>query len=347
MDFKNNLIQSNASAEDALQILNNLGEDLVLFVIDGSSKLVGTVTDGDLRRGFLKGLTIHKPVKEFMNSSFYFVSKGEFTFEELIKYRKKGVKLLPVLDEDGAIINVYNFSKLISVLPMDAVIMAGGEGQRLRPLTENTPKPLLKVGSKPIIEHLVDRLIEYGINNIYITINYLGEQIVDYFGDGSSKGVSINYIHEKEKLGTAGSLGLISEFHNKTILLINSDILTNIDFEEYYRNFIESDADLMVACISYKVNIPYAIFEMDERKIVSLREKPTLNFYSNGGIYMMRNSVHDLIPQGKHYNATELIEDLIGIGKNVSSYPVIDYWLDIGKMDDFLKAQEDIKHLKI
>jgi len=346
MDYKNNIIAANAKAEEALLTLNKLGEDLTLFVVDEKGILLGTLTDGDIRRGFLKDLSIHNTVLDFMNPTFKYVKKGKFTLNDIKGFRQKGIKLLPVLDHDGSILSVYNFSRLRSVLPLDAVIMAGGEGQRLRPLTEMTPKPLLKVGNKPIIEHLIDRLIEIGISHIYITLNYLGQQIIDYFGDGSSKGVSIKYIQENEKLGTAGALGLIKEFHNKSILLLNSDILTNIDFEDFYNNYIESGADLMVASIPYKVNIPYAIFETDERKVLSLKEKPVLTYYSNGGIYIMNSLAYSLVPKNQYYNATDLMENLIQKGKTVSTYPVIDYWLDIGRMSDFQKAQEDIKHLK-
>jgi NDP-sugar pyrophosphorylase family protein len=225
--------------------------------------------------------------------------------------------------------------------------MAGGEGQRLRPLTETTPKPLLKVGSKPIIEHGIDRLITFGINNFHISIKYLGEQMVDYFGDGSSKSVNISYVREEQKLGTAGALALVDDFRNDTILMMNSDLLTNIDFEDIYRNFKKSGSDLMVACIPYKVDVPYAILEMENDRVISLKEKPSYTYYSNAGIYIMKREVVDVIPKNEHFNATDLMDTLIAKGNKVGYYPILGYWLDIGKMDDFFKAQEDIKHIRL
>jgi hypothetical protein len=162
--------------------------------------LVGTLTDGDIRRGLLKNLNIKNSVGEFMNTSFKFLKEAEFSLEEVEQYKQQGVRLLPVVDAQIKIKRLVNFTSQSTVLPIDVLIMAGGEGQRLRPLTETTPKPLLKVGTKPIIEHGIDRLITFGVNNFHISIKYLGEQMINFFGDGSSKNVSINYVKEEQKL---------------------------------------------------------------------------------------------------------------------------------------------------
>jgi dTDP-glucose pyrophosphorylase len=347
VELKKHLVHKDDLVEVALFMLNELGQDLTLFVVTDENELVGTLTDGDIRRGLLKNLNIKNSVGEFMNTRFKFLKESEFSLEEVEQYKEQGVRLLPVVDAQTRIKRLINFTNQSTVLPIDVLIMAGGEGQRLRPLTETTPKPLLKVGSKPIIEHGIDRLITFGINNFHISIKYLGEQLVDYFGDGSSKNVNVSYVREEQKLGTAGALALVDGFRNDTILMVNSDLLTNIDFEDIYRNFIKSGSDLMVACIPYKVDIPYAILEMEDDRVISLKEKPSYTYYSNAGIYLMKKEVVDIIPKNEHFNATDLMDSLIENGKKVGYYPILGYWLDIGKMDDFIKAQEDIKHIKL
>jgi dTDP-glucose pyrophosphorylase len=347
VELKKHLVHKDDLVEVALFMLNELGKDLTLFVVADENILLGTLTDGDIRRGLLKNLNIRNSVGEFMNTRFKFLKEAEFSLEEVEQYKEQGVRLLPVVDAQTKIKRLINFTSQSTVLPIDVLIMAGGEGQRLRPLTETTPKPLLKVGSKPIIEHGIDRLITFGINNFHISIKYLGEQLVDYFGDGSSKNVNISYVREEQKLGTAGALALVDGFRNDTILMMNSDLLTNIDFEDIYRNFKKSGSDLMVACIPYKVDIPYAILEMEEDRVISLKEKPSYTYYSNAGIYLMKREVVDLIPKNEHFNATDLMDSLIESEKKVGYYSILGYWLDIGKMDDFIKAQEDIKHIKL
>lgn len=345
-ELNRHLISDTSLVADALQQLNDLGDDLTLFVIDADNRLLGTLTDGDIRRAFLKNITISDKVSQVMNTTFKYLNNKRFSLEDVDQFRKSSVKLLPVLDHDKRIVRVVNFSEQKSMLPLDVVIMAGGEGQRLRPLTEKKPKPLLEVGNKPIIEHGIDRLASYGVNFITISINYLGEQVVEYFGDGSSKKININYVKEENKLGTIGSVSLVDEFHNDHILVMNSDLLTNIDFEEFYREFISKGADMSVACIPYNVNIPYAIIDTDNEHVLGLKEKPTLTYYSNAGIYLIRKEHLSLIPHKGFYNATDLIERLIELQKKVVYYPILGYWLDIGKMDDFNKAQEDFKHIR-
>jgi NDP-sugar pyrophosphorylase family protein len=224
--------------------------------------------------------------------------------------------------------------------------MAGGEGKRLRPHTENVPKPLLKIGAKPIIEHNVDRLIKFGVDDFWICVRYLGKQIEDYFGDGSSKNISIDYVWEDEPLGTIGAVSKIDSFKHEHILVTNSDLLTDLDYEDFYFDFIKNDADLSIVTIPYRVGVPYAVLEMTEGRVVALNEKPTYTYYSNGGIYLMKKKVLEVIPGNSLYNATDLVEELLRRGKKVNSYPLTSYWLDIGQLGDFEKAKIDIQHLK-
>jgi NDP-sugar pyrophosphorylase family protein len=186
------------------------------------------------------------------------------------------------------VVNVINFRLIKSYLPVDAIVMAGGRGERLKPLTDTTPKPMLKVGNHPILEHNLNRLISYGIDDFWITIKYLGNQIKEYFGNGDSKGVKINYVEEELPLGTIGAAKQAKGLEHETILLTNSDILTDINYEDFYLNFIQSGADFSVATIPYNVNVPYAVLETSNNHVVSFKEKPTYTYYSNGGIYLMK-----------------------------------------------------------
>ena len=339
------LIHRDEHMTAGLHKLNGVVE-LTLFVVNDEGQLIGTLTDGDVRRGLMAGKNLDDKVSDYMKTQFRYIQEGSFSVADIVNVRNIGIQILPVLDGNMQISRLINFSYHKSFLPLDAVIMAGGRGVRLSPLTDTIPKPLLKVGDRPIIEHGVRWLSRHGIGNITISVNYLAEQIVDHFGDGSEMGVSVSYIREKEQLGTIGSLSLIEHVHHDTVLLMNSDLLTNIDLEEFFNEFVTKGSDMSVACIPYNVNIPYAILEIDHESVLSLKEKPTLTYYSNAGIYLLKKEHIGLIPTGKFYNATDLIENLISKGRKVTYYPLLGYWLDIGKMDDFRKAQEDIKHIK-
>jgi dTDP-glucose pyrophosphorylase len=343
--FKKHLITESFSVKDTLKVLDELASDAIIFLIDENGKLIGSITDGDFRRGFIRGLNLDNNLKEFIQPNPKFIRKAEFNLSEIIEYREKNFKILPVLDKDNKVVNIVNFRTQKSYLPIDALIMAGGRGERLKPLTDSTPKPMLKVGSKPIIEHNINRLKSYGIDDIWISLRYLGHQIQNYFADGANRSLHINYVHENEALGTAGALALLEGLEHDTILMMNSDLMTNIDFESFYLFFKETEADLAVACIPYHVNVPYAVMETDGHKVIGFKEKPTYTHYSNAGIYLMKKDVLSLIPKNATYNATDLMEKLIELGKEVVSFPHNGYWLDIGRIEDFYKAQEDIKHI--
>lgn len=202
IDYRKHIILCQTPIKTALAQLNELAADAILFVVDGEEKLIGSLTDGDVRRGFLKGLTLEDVVDNFIQPNPKFLQRGSYTIDEVIHYRNNNFKIVPVLCKEGKIVNIINFRFLKSYLPVDAVLMAGGRGERLRPLTDNTPKPLLKVGNKPIIEHNVDRLVSFGIDDLWISVRYLGEQLEEYFQDGSSKFINVKYVWEDEPLGT-------------------------------------------------------------------------------------------------------------------------------------------------
>jgi NDP-sugar pyrophosphorylase family protein len=250
------------------------------------------------------------------------------------------------LDEKGRIEKVYDLKKQKSILPVECVIMAGGRGERLRPLTDKIPKPMHKLGDKPIIEHNIDRLIRFGIEKIYISVKYLGQQIVDYFGDGSDKGISIEYVWEDKPLGTAGALSLIDKFKSDYILLMNSDLFTDADFEELYISTVEQHAVMGVATVPYTTKIPYGIVTTCENQITGLKEKPVYTNYANAGIYILDTCVLNKIPKNTFFNITDLMEQLIADGLTVVHTPIVGYWIDIGQHQDYLNAQEIVKHVQ-
>lgn len=347
---KQHIIYDHQEARSALKALDELLENSTrnLFVLDKNKKLVGTISDGDIRRGLLNGLEISHPAAKFMNTHFKYLKDKSYTVDEIKQYKNAEIYLLPIINDNFELVEILDLKHVRTLLPVTALIMAGGRGERLKPLTDMQPKPMLKVGNKPIIEHNVDRLIKYGVSEIYISVKYLKEQLMDYFGDGSSKGVSIKYIEEEEPLGTLGALSLIDQIEHKDILVMNSDLLTNIDFEDFFRFYQEHQPEMVVASIPYKVTVPYAVLETNDHQISSFVEKPTYTYYSNGGIYLFKYKLKSLFPAKSFFNATDLMDQLIAKDtKSVIHYPLLCYWLDIGTQQDFLKAQEDIKHLNI
>jgi len=343
-NFAECTINKNATCLDALRKLDVVQSNQTLFVLDDDEKLIGTVTDGDIRRGLIKGLSVDSSITLFCFPKFSFIG-DKYDVSSIRRIKKEGKKLLPKVNSKGQIERVYDLTILKSILPIDVVLMAGGRGERLRPLTDKTPKPLLPIGNKPIIEHNIDNLISFGIENFHITVNYLADQIVNYFGDGSSKGVSINCVKENEPLGTIGSISLIKEFKNDTVLVMNSDLFTNLNYEDFYLNFQNEGADMSVASIPYNVSVPYAILKTNEDLIESFQEKPTYTYYANAGIYLIKKSLLNKIPINKSFNATDFIEVLINSNHKVIKYPIVGYWVDIGRHEDYAKVQEFAKHL--
>jgi len=344
--YYKHLLNINASVKDALQKLDALAADAILFLTDAENILLGSLTDGDLRRGFIKGLDFQSPLKLFIQPNPKFIQQGQFNLKEIVVLREQNFMVFPVVNHDKQIINIVNFRRQKSYLPVDALVMAGGRGERLRPLTNQVPKPLLQVGDKPILEHNLDGLNAFGIDDVWISLRYLGQQIVDTFKDGSAKGMRIHYVWEEHPLGTAGALALVEDFIHDYVLLMNSDLLTTINYEDFFLFFQEQEADLAVACIPYQVNVPYAVMETNGHVVNGLKEKPTYTHYSNAGIYLMKRDLVKSVPKHQHFNATDLMEQLISQGKKVVAYPMVGYWLDIGRKEDYQKAQRDIKNLK-
>lgn len=339
------IIRSNATILDALKALDGNSHDWqTLFVVDDAERMVGTLTDGDIRRGLIGGASLPTPVGEIMHTSFKSVREGLYDAKLLKEFREKQFFFIPVLDSEGHVVKVCNLIKYRNFLPVDAVLMAGGKGERLRPLTEKTPKPLLPVGDKAIIDHNVDRLISFGIKHISVTVNYLGEQLEEHFRE-PHKEVQIQTVREPKFLGTIGSIKFVPEFFNDTVLVMNSDLFTNINYEDFYLHFKEHDADMSVAAIPYDVDIPFGILNLDGRNITGLSEKPHYGYYANAGIYLIKRSALDLIPDDTMFHSTDLLAALIAQGRKVIRFPLNGTWIDIGNPQEYKRANELVKYM--
>lgn len=332
---------------DAIRRINEIhSEPLVLFVVDTEKRMQGTLTDGDVRRALIKGIGVDAPISEAMHRNFNFLRRGvNDGVEDIHRQRDLKMRLVPILDGDNHICEIINLEHYYTKLPIDAVLMAGGKGERLRPLTEKTPKPLIKVGDKCIIDYNIDSLLSYGLNHISVTINYLGEQLEEHFRCPRD-GVKIHIVREPKYLGTIGSIKFVETFHNDTVLVMNSDLFTNIDYEDFFLHFLQHDADMSVAAVPYVVKVPYGIFNLDGRYIKGVTEKPTYSYYANAGIYLIKKRCLNLIPDNQFFNATDFMDTLINQGCKVIRYPISGFWIDIGQHEELVRAKEMVKHMK-
>jgi len=340
------LIYKDKTLLEALSQINSIGSGpLVLFVVDNEQRMVGTLTDGDSRRALIAGASVNDKAEKIMHRNFnYMHVKDSTNVLEIRRQKELHMKLVPILDDEKHIVDIINLDKFKTRLPVDAVLMAGGKGERLRPLTENTPKPLLPVGEKAIIDHNVDRLISYGIQHINVTVNYLKEQIEEHYQEPRN-GIKVQTVSEPKFLGTIGSVKFVDSFYNDTVLVMNSDLFTNIDYEDFFLHFQEHDAEMSVAAVPYNISIPYGILDLDGRNIKGLLEKPQYNHYANAGIYLIKRRALEEIPDGEFFNATDLIEKLISENKKVIRYPLNGTWIDIGNPQEYQKAQDLVKHI--
>lgn len=340
------IINKDKSLLEALSQINVLRNvPLVLFVVDDEGRMVGTLTDGDSRRALIAGASVLDTAEQVMHRNFNYMRVEDIqNVQEIKRQKEMMMKLIPVLDQEMHIVDVIDLERFKTRLPIDAVLMAGGKGERLRPLTEKTPKPLLKVGDKCIIDHNVDRLISYGVSHISVTVNYLKEQIEEHYREPRN-GVQVKTVREPKFLGTIGSIKFVENFFNDTVLVMNSDLFTNIDYEDFFLHFQQHDAEMSVAAVPYNVSIPYGILDLDGRNIKGLLEKPQYNHYTNAGIYLIKRRALEEIPDGEFFNATDLVEKLIAEGKKVIRYPLNGTWIDIGNPQEYQKAKDLVKHL--
>lgn len=338
------IISARTTILQALQRLNLLsGGVMTLAVVDDGGKMTGTVTDGDIRRGLLRGASLEQPVEAVMHRQFSSVASSD-DVESIRRARLKGIKLLPVLRPDGSIDRLIDLTHTPTVLPLSAILMAGGRGERLRPMTLTTPKPLLPIGGRPIIDYNIANIARAGITDVAVTVNYLAEQLEDYFAT-PRHGVKVRCVREDKPLGTIGAASLISRNPHGDTLIMNSDLLTNVSLEEMYLRHRGEQAEVTIAAIPYTVSVPYAILETDGACGVSgLKEKPNYSYFANAGIYIFSNRLLDALPKDRRVDAPDLIEQAIGEGRRVVYYPIRGTWIDIGSPADFRHAEELMAH---
>jgi dTDP-glucose pyrophosphorylase len=324
----------------------------IALVVDQERRLLGTITDGDIRRAILAGTDLESPVSVLLAkkiSSQYpkpVTALPETDRKTLIALMQEHVlRQIPILDNDGRVVDLVMMDDLIPTqnLPLQAVIMAGGSGTRLRPLTEDMPKPMLPLGGKPLMELVIEQLRQVGIRRVNITTHYKPEIISNHFGDGSSFGVELNYVNEDKPLGTGGALGLI-DAPTETMLVINGDILTQVDFRAMLAYHQEHRAVMTVAVRQYDIKVPYGVIECEGSRVATLKEKPQMHLLVNAGVYLLEPTVYEFIPKRKHFNMTDLIQWLLDSDRIVVSFPIIEYWLDIGQLVDYAKAQNDVEN---
>lgn len=335
-------INSECTILEVLKKLNTQNElsRQILFVIDNDKKVIGSLTDGDIRRGLISNFSLESKIHNICNKDFERVeSFDENDYIDLDIYKQKKLKIVPVLDNDSRLVDIIDLEKIQSVIPVTAIIMAGGRGKRLSPLTNDTPKPLLKVGNIYLIEHVILHLIKFGIKEIIISINYLGHMIKNEIGNGDKYGVSVTYVNEEYSMGTAGSISLIEKFNRNNYLITNADVLTDIDIEKMYKSYVENNSDLTVASNNYQVSIPFAVLEIENNRIISSVEKPVKSYKTNAGIYLVKANEIKKIPN-KFYNMTDLIDDVIEKNRVISTFDIEGFWIDIGRPDDFEKAKK-------
>ncbi len=329
---------------EAIESIDRGGKGIALVTDDGG-RLLGTVTDGDVRRAILKGLDISGPVEGIMNRN-PTTATEDFPRRALLHLmRTRSVRQLPIVDEEGRVLRLATLGEIVSAPEPGrrAVVMAGGYGRRLRPLTEELPKPMLAVGGRPILEIIVERLREAGVRDIALAVHFKYEVIEEYFQDGSHMGVSIEYVKEREPLGTAGALSLVERPFDAPFLVMNGDILTKVNFESLFSFHEEQGAAVTMGVKHFDLEVPYGVVEVEEARITSLEEKPKQEFFVNAGLYVLSPEAVSLVPKGDFYNITDLIGRLLGEGRTVGGFPITEYWSDIGSLPEYRRADSSYR----
>jgi len=345
-DWKNILVSPDTSIREAIRIIDQEGLKIAL-VVDADNRLVGTVSDGDIRRGILKGCELGAHVLQIMNPNPSVASKNDGQEVILGLMRQKKVYQVPLVDDRGILVGLKVIDAILSPPQREnlVVLMAGGLGTRLKHLTENTPKPMLKVGGKPILETILDNFMAHGFNRFLISVKYKSELIEDYFGDGSQWGVQINYLREDKKLGTAGALSLMSEKPSEPILVMNGDVLTKINFQQLLEFHGEHKATATMCVREYDYQVPFGVVNIDHYRILSIEEKPIQRFFVNAGIYVLEPEVLKMIPHDNHLDMPSLFESMIIKKMKTFVFPIREYWVDIGRIDDYERANSEYREV--
>jgi len=345
--WENTLINPESTIREALQVID-IEALRGAIIVDQNNRLLGVVSDGDIRRGILSGISLESSVASVMNKNPIITTKSA-SKQQIIELMESNDILSVPLVENGVVIGLHTLHDSLSIEKLDnpVFLMAGGFGTRLRPLTDNCPKPLLKVGDKPILEITLYNFIKSGFINFYISTHYMPEMIREHFGDGSKWGVNISYVHEETPLGTGGALGLLpKDLPKLPLIMMNGDILTNIDFQKLLNFHSSQVADASMCVREYEYQIPYGVIQGENGKITSMEEKPTQLFHINAGIYVVNPDLIEQVKVNEIIDMPTLLEQKIKAQGNVMMFPIHEYWLDIGRMEDYQRAQADILNLR-
>lgn len=343
-DWRKVLVPPDTTLRETIRVIDQ-GALKIALVVDDKKHLLGTVTDGDIRRGILRGASLEDRISEVMNDSPTVARQNEGREKMLALMRHKQINQIPVVDGDGIIVGLERFEVILESTRRNnwVVLMAGGMGVRLKPLTDEVPKPLLKIGGKPILETILENFLEYGFNRFYISVNYKRELIEQYFGDGSRWGAEICYLRENEKLGTAGALRLLPEKPVMPVLVMNGDVLSKVNFQQLLDFHLEHKAQATMCVSEYDFQVPYGVVKIDKHRINSIEEKPVQRFFVNAGIYVLEPEALELIPKNTHFDMPTLFEKLVASKWETAVFPIREYWLDIGRMDDFQRAETEFR----
>jgi len=342
-------VSPESSVRQVMECIDQSAKGIAL-VLDDQRRLIGTVTDGDIRRAILAGMDLELSISELIRQRQPSFTSGAITAplgtEDSVLLHlmtENGVRHVPLVDEAGCVVDISFLTELVKEyeLPLRAIVMAGGYGSRLRPLTEELPKPMLPVGNKPLLELIVEQLKQAGIRQVNVATHYKGDVISEHFKNGEAFGVDIRYVKEDQPLGTAGALSLLEEV-DEPLLVMNGDILTRVDFRALLHFHREHKADLTVCVRQYEFNVPYGVIDTDGVNVKGISEKPVVRQFINAGIYLLNAQVRRLIPNGQPYDIPDLIERLIKEERTVICFPIREYWLDIGKVDQYDQAKADM-----
>ena len=344
--YKDILLTKDSTIKEALSVIDK-GAMRIAIVLDTNEKVVGTLSDGDIRRGLLNGLTLDSSIESLYFKEPTLANVNDSKELIIQKALRKQIYQIPIVDDAGKLVKIEELSNLLKTNAKHnrVILMAGGLGTRLRPLTQDVPKPLLKVGNKPILETIIENFAKYGFVNITISVNYKADMIKEYFGDGSALGVNIDYIEETKRLGTAGALSLMQERPQEPFFVMNADLLTNVNFE-HLLDFHLMERSVATMCVrEYDYQVPYGVIETQGSRIVSIEEKPIHKFFVNAGIYILSPQVFEYIPKNEFYDMPTLFDDIIKDKLTTVSFPIHEYWLDIGRMSDFEQAQNEYSEI--
>jgi dTDP-glucose pyrophosphorylase len=335
-------IQPDSTIEAAMKVIGRGGVKIAL-VMDNNNRLLGTLNDGDIRRALLKGKILDDKIDDVYHSNAIFTNKDPSREELVSLCSQNKISQIPIVDKSNQIIGLFVLDELLTKRRHNntVVLMVGGLGTRLRPLTEDTPKPMLKVGEMPILQTIIDGFSKHGFTNFTMCLGYKSDVIKDYFQDGKKFGVNIEYVIEDKRMGTAGALTLLQKKLDEPFFVMNGDILTNVNYDQLLDFHKSNNAKVTMCVREYDIEVPYGVINMQNESITSIEEKPVHSFFVNAGIYLLEPKCIDLIPNNEFYDMPTLCEKLLDLNEKISPYPLQEFWLDIGRMVDYEKANKE------